>query len=197
MKVFFNSVYVGQTSHQTKTLNPNWSNSNEEMLLVLPIHKTVEECFLELHVYDYDSMSEHDLLGVCTITGSSLRHILLSSDSSPSISSLSVLKESGFEFNSATNSFFVPLGRSNRLKQKISPKGDIEIVVLHHSVSSNPIEVSNKYSEKSANKIPNIRRELDLIQPLEQYLTNYRYVALKVLVSKCLDLVPVSSFSTW
>ncbi len=167
------------------------------MLLVLPIHKTVEECFLELHVYDYDSMSEHDLLGVCTIAGSSLRHILLSSDSSPSISALSVLKESGFEFNSATNSFFVPLGRSNRLKQKISPKGDIEIAVLRHSVSSNPVEVANKYSDKSANKNPNIRRELDLTQPLEQYLTSYRYLALKVLVSKCLDLVPISSFSTW
>lgn len=167
------------------------------MVLAAPVHKSADDCCVELHVYDYDNLSEHDLLGVCTISGKILKHILLSTGGMvPSNENLRMLKESGLEFNAAANSFFVPLGRSNRMKHKISPKGEIEFAILNHSTSSSPVEIVNKYYGPGIFKNSNIRRELDLTLPLEQYLTSHHYVSVKVSVSKCLDLVPISSFST-
>jgi hypothetical protein len=136
VKVFFNKIFVGQTLHHANTINPNWIGKNEEHQLIVPLHMNIDECELELQIYDYDKFSDSDLLGVVNISGDLLRKFLLDLSSvTPSLNESNAemtkkWKELGFEFQSHYKTIYFPLKRSSSHKQTINPKGDVELSVL-------------------------------------------------------------------
>ena len=55
------------TSHSIKNnINPIW---NEVCTLTCPLEVPLDQCTLVVEVYDYDNMSDHDLLGRVAVTG--------------------------------------------------------------------------------------------------------------------------------
>jgi len=202
VKIYFNSTFIGQTSHQTKTLNPNWSNLNEEFSLLVPIHISIDECILEFHVYDRDNMTDHELLGVATITGQMLHHVLTSFDQIRSSAELQkISKEGGCEFNSNSNSYQIPLRKSVYLKQKVQAKGDIEIKVVNKFVSKKPIEVLNRYHDfetyqfvDQEENLQIIADELNAVHPLESFMFYTKRTRYQIFVSQAMNLAALNTF---
>jgi hypothetical protein len=133
VKVFFNKIFVGQTLHHANTVNPNWIGKNEEHQLIVPLHINVEDCELELQVYDYDKFSESDLMGVVTISGDLLKNFLLDRCSDTTEDVTKKWKELGFEFQPHHKTVYFPLKKSSSLRQTISPKGDVELGIVKSS----------------------------------------------------------------
>jgi hypothetical protein len=112
-------------------LNPSWVSKNEEFLIVVPLHRSLQDCVLELQVYDFDKFSENDLLGVRSLTGMELSQFFQTAKSTAADNSelQRVWKGSGCEFVTSSRSVFFPLQKSDTLKHQVTVKGDIELAV--------------------------------------------------------------------
>lgn len=164
------------------------------------MHKDIQECVLELQVYDHDKFSEHDLLGVAVITGKLLERILNSV--SEDFASIQGLEEYDCEYSSNSNSFFVPLQKSTRVKHKVHPKGDIEISTVSIAESTSPFEILNPYPNNYANhcltneeNIEHLTSEFNTVHHMEKVLFGEKRIHYKLSISQGFNLPGLSSFS--
>lgn len=140
VKVYWNKKYLGQTEHVNNTINPNWAGKNEEFELIVPVWLSVDQCELELQVFDYDKFSESDLLGVRILQGEELKwFISLASiesgagggkQSKAEVQELQKRwKEHSAEYNASHRTVHFQITKSPVLSQSVAPRGDIEIAV--------------------------------------------------------------------
>jgi hypothetical protein len=72
-KLLLDGRLVGQTQVIKNNINPTWE---ETFTLPLALQASVLDSTLVLEVYDHDNVSDHDLLGVHTLSGEALRDLL-------------------------------------------------------------------------------------------------------------------------
>jgi hypothetical protein len=72
-KLLLDGRLVGQTLVIKNNINPTWE---ETFTLPLALQASILDSTLVLEVYDHDNVSDHDLLGVHTISGEALRDLL-------------------------------------------------------------------------------------------------------------------------
>ena len=66
MKLLLNNRLIYTSQNIKNNINPVW---NEKCTIVCPLEVPLSQCTLVVEVYDYDNVSEHDLLGSATVTG--------------------------------------------------------------------------------------------------------------------------------
>ena len=71
VKVFFNDIYIAETSCIKNSLNPVWDDL-EKFEINIPINMKVRDCKLDLEVYDTDKFDDPDFLGSVTFEGREL-----------------------------------------------------------------------------------------------------------------------------
>ena len=71
VKVYFNDVYIAETSCMKNTLNPVWDDL-EKFEINIPYDIKVRDCKLDLEVYDLDKFDDPDFLGGVTFQGKDL-----------------------------------------------------------------------------------------------------------------------------
>ena len=73
VKLILDGRLVGQTKVVKNNVNPVWG---ETFSIPLALHSTITDSTLLIEVYDHDNLSQHDLLGIATISGNDLRALL-------------------------------------------------------------------------------------------------------------------------
>ncbi len=141
VRVFFNEKLLGQTNYVKSSLNPSFTNQNEDFFLMIPSHQRIDDCKLEVQIIDHDNMSQGDLLGAHIITGSVLFNFLHSNPTQGNnVKSSSSIGETAeywksikCEYNGKAKSIFFPLMKAqvipSDLDQVNDVKGDIELKV--------------------------------------------------------------------
>ena len=67
VKLLLNNRLIFTSQNIKNNINPVW---NEKCTIVCPLEVPLSQCTLVVEVYDYDNVSDHDLLGSATaVTG--------------------------------------------------------------------------------------------------------------------------------
>lgn len=167
VRVYFNSLLVGETAVLRNTLDPIWPN--ETFTLSLPFYRSLANSAMLLMVYDYDDLSEEDLLGVRYISG--LQLVLLCGDNHQQWADFKgeydaqhrtvILPLLGEECMEDTTTF-QPTGKSF---------GDIELSVIAQQNAHEDIHDSNvKLLEEEFNHVAHPLERTMLSLPKKRYL---------------------------
>lgn len=73
VKLLLDGRLVGQTQVVKNNLSPVW---DETFSIPLALRASILDSTLVIEVYDHDNISDHDLLGVHTVSGTALRNLL-------------------------------------------------------------------------------------------------------------------------
>lgn len=73
MKLLLDGRLVAQTQVIKNNVNPTW---DETFTIPLALQTSILDATLVIEVYDHDNVSDHDLLGVHTVSGAALQALL-------------------------------------------------------------------------------------------------------------------------
>ena len=74
VKLLLNNRLIYTSQNIKNNINPVW---NEQCTIVCPLEVPLSQCTLVVEVYDYDNVSDHDLLGSATVTGKLFFYVTL------------------------------------------------------------------------------------------------------------------------
>ncbi|RYH18425.1 hypothetical protein EON65_27255, partial [archaeon] len=66
---------IGKTSVQRNTLNPTW-NPPERFVLTIPFYQSLSDASIMLEAFDYDDLSDADLLGIRALSSEESRRLI-------------------------------------------------------------------------------------------------------------------------
>lgn len=197
--MFLNGQYIGETNHVNNTINPSWIGKNEEHTIILPLHQSVEDNVLEFQVYDYDQLSESDLLGVRILTGKTLKQFLdvaerfssvagsnLAADKGENAEQIKKWKElskvltathnidglgGACEYSSSNKSVFFTLQKSPNpsFPEAVTVRGDIEVAVVKVSY---PNDINSAYPNLVHHKKDQILQQTNLFEAMQKEITS-------------------------